>query len=327
MPASSLRSLRQKRVVVLPDAFIDALARLPSWRTMRPQMDEVIRRGGGNLPVGPIEFKLGGNAANTAIALARLGAKVDLITKTDALGRFLLERAAKGSRVNIESVDVGSHASATLALEFQGANLMLSHSGPLHEFGPRNLRAKHWKQIQAADAVVIVNWAQNHQGTQLLRAVATRAKKSGVFVYTDTGDPRHRGPQACRELLRQRKVWDHIDAWGLNENEVRTFSGDRAGHLLDLARNLSKRIAGNLDVHTRRWAATIHDHTFVKVPALPDRPKRLTGAGDAWNAGNLAGYLLGWDDLDRLTFAHRVATRYVTGNSGLPPTASELGSD
>jgi ribokinase len=321
---SSLAKLSQKRVVVLPDAYIDALLRLPTWKKMLPQMERVIRNGGGNIPVGPVEFKLGGNAANMAIALARLGAKVDLITKTDELGQFFLQRAAADTSLNIEPVEVGPAASATLALEFEGSNLMLSHSGPLHDFGPRKLQRHHWKLIESADAVVIVNWAQNHQGTALLQAVATRAQKNDAFVYTDTGDPRHRGPAAARELIRQRKVWDHIDAWGLNENEVRAFSGDRSGPLVTIAKQLSKRIKGRLDVHTRGWAASIHDGALVKVPALPDKPKRLTGAGDAWNAGNLAGYLLDWPVQQRVEFAHLVATKYVTGPSGKPPTPRDL---
>ncbi|HEX9816928.1 MAG TPA: carbohydrate kinase family protein [Candidatus Thermoplasmatota archaeon] len=321
---SSLSSLARKRVVVLPDAYIDALLRLPPWKKMFPQMAKIVKNGGGNIPVGPVEFKLGGNAANMAIALARLGANVDLITKTDALGQFFLERAAKGIKLNIEPVEVGPAASATLALEFEGANLMLSHSGPVHDFGPNKLRRHHWKLIDEADAVVIVNWAQNFQGTHLLKAVANRAQRHDGFVYTDTGDPRHRGPAAARDLIRQRKVWDHIDAWGLNENEVRAFSGDKKGPLLTVAKELSTRIKGHLDVHTRGWAASIHEGRLVKVPALPDTPKRLTGAGDAWNAGNLSGYLLGWDAKERIAFAHTVATKYVTGASGLPPTPKEL---
>src|SRR5688572_17425101 len=117
MAKLGLRSLTKKRVVVLPDAYIDALLRLPSWTKMRPQMESVIRNGGGNIPVGPVEFKLGGNAANMAIALARLGADVDLVTKTDTLGQFFLERAAEGTSLNVEAVEVGPLASATLALE------------------------------------------------------------------------------------------------------------------------------------------------------------------------------------------------------------------
>src|SRR5687767_668529 len=113
----SLHGLRNKRIVVLPDAYIDALVRLPKWTEILPKMEQIVANGGGNLPVGPAEFKLGGNAANFGVALARLGARVDLITQTDELGQFLLQRAAKDSGINIRSVEVGHRASATLALE------------------------------------------------------------------------------------------------------------------------------------------------------------------------------------------------------------------
>ena len=41
----------------------------------------------------------------------------------------------------------------------------------------------------------------------------------------------------------------------------------------------------------------------TRVPAFDFEPIRRTGAGDAWNAGNLAATLLGWPAADRLTLA------------------------
>lgn len=323
MPRSSLRDLATQRVVVLPDAYIDAVVRLPAWEKVLPRMEQIVRNGGGNLPVGPVEFKLGGNATNTGVALARLGARVDLITQTDALGRFLLDRAARECGLNVRRVRSGEHASATLALEFRDANLMLSHAGPLFDFGPERLTRDDWKALESADAVVMLNWAQNRHGTRLMASLAPRLKRRGVFLYVDTSDPRHRGP-AARRLLSERRIWDHVDAWSLNENEVRAFSGDASGTPEALGKRLSERVGTRLDLHTRRWAASIQDGTSVRVPALGGKPRRLTGAGDTWNAANLAGYLLGWPPKERLRFAHRVATRYVTGATGLPPSAPDL---
>jgi ribokinase len=324
MGFGSLAPLASKRVVVLPDAYIDALVRLPRWDRVLPQMERIVRNGGGNLPVGPVEFKLGGNAANFGVALSRLGAKVDLITQTDELGQFLLRRAARHSGINIRSVEVGKKASATLALEFEDANLMLSHAGPLYEFGPGRLSEEHWALMEGADAVVMVNWAQNQKGTRLMAALAPRLKAHDVFLYTDTSDPRHRG-DAVAHLLAERRIWQNVDAWSLNENEVRAFCGDAHGAPEALGRALSKRIKGRLDLHTRRWAASIQAGESVRVAARPGKARRLTGAGDTWNAGNLAGYLLDWPTERRLAFAHKVAAMYVTGPRSLPPTADQAG--
>lgn len=293
---------------------------------MGPKWERIIRHGGGNLPVGPIDFKVGGNAANLAYALARLGAHVDLVTETNPLGKHLLETAARGTRLGLSSVKTGPASSATLALEFGQSNVMLSHAGPLFEFGPGHLDAKAWRKLEAADAVAVTNWAQNRSGTRLLEAIARRLGRRDAFLYVDTGDPRHRGRDA-ETLLRNAAIWNRVSAWGLNENEARAFSRDAHGNVRDLAGRLSRRLGCRLDLHGRQWAVSMVNGARLEVPAQRSRPRRLTGAGDAWNAGNLAGYLLGRSVAARLRLAHRVASRYVTSRDGQPPRGVEVGVD
>jgi ribokinase len=320
LPPVSLAPLRRARAVVLPDLYVDALAFLPPWPESGRRLGAIARRGGGNLPVGAIEFKLGGNAANLAVALARLGAQVDLIAHTDEFGHRLLQRAAKGTGLRMDGVRVGDRGSVTLGLECGPANVMLSHAGPLRDFGPEQLTQGDWERIESADAVALVNWAQNRRGTALLRRLSDRLGRRGVFLYLDTGDVRHRGPDVPA-LRRDRRVWRGVGAFGMNQNELGAFvRGTGVGHAQALAGELDTRI----DLHTRTWAASVTGSTAVRVLAGRTPARRLTGAGDAWNAGNLAGYLLELGDRERLGLAHRVATRYVTGRSGLPPTASEV---
>ncbi|MBI2078721.1 MAG: carbohydrate kinase family protein [Euryarchaeota archaeon] len=323
MPTPSLAGLRRKRIVCLPDFFLDAVVRLPPWAQARAQMDRIAAHGGGNLLVPPITFKAGGNATNLAFALARLGAKVDLIAQTDAVGRFVLGESTKGSGLGLEHVRVEETGPTTIALETGSSNVMLSHSGPVREFGPERLSAKAWRLIEGADAVAAVNWAQNRKGTALLRALARRLAGRPAFFFVDTADPRHRG--ADRDgLLGAKSIWRRVDAWGLNENELRAFTRDERSPLPTLAVSLSRRTQGFIDLHTRTWAVSARAGEKVHVAGERSRPLRLTGAGDAWNAGNLAGHLLGWGPRQRLALAHRVATRYVTSKTALPPTPREL---
>ena len=319
----SLGGLRRKRVVCLPDFFLDAVVQVPRWPKARAEMDRIAARGGGNLLVPPIEFKAGGNAANLAFALARLGAEVRLVAETDRLGRFVLEEGVRGSGLVLDHVRVGPTGPTTVALETGRSNVMLSHSGPVRDFGPERLSAKDWRVIEAADAVAVVNWAQNRRGTDLLRSLARRLSAKDTFVFVDTADPRHRGRDRDA-LLRERAVWRRVDAWGLNENELRAFTKDDRSSLPNLAVALSERVDGFVDLHTRTWAVSAKGGASVHVAAARSKPRRLTGAGDAWNAGDLAGHLLGWPTRERLALAHRVATKYVTAESGLPPSAREV---
>lgn len=320
MTPASLAPLRRTRAVILPDLYVDALAFLPPWAEAGRRMGQIARRGGGNLPVEAIEFKLGGNAANLAVALARLGAQVDLIAHTDEFGHRLLERAAAGTALRTSGVRVGHKGSVTLGLECGDSNVMLSHAGPLSEFGPEQLTAEDWERLESADAVALVNWAQNKRGTALLRKLSERLGKRGVFLYLDTGDTRNR-MQDLAALRQDAKVWRGIGAFGLNENELGALTrGAQVQHAQELAQELGTRI----DLHTRHWAATVTGDTAVRVAAGRAPARRRTGAGDAWNAGNLAGYLLKLGERARLGLAHRVATHYVTGATGLPPTAQQV---
>ena len=320
-----LAALRRKTIAVLPDLYVDALATLPAWSETREQLSAIAERGGGNLPVGPIEVKLGGNAANLAIALARLGARTTLIAETDVIGRLLLERAAAGTALDTEGVRIGRHGSTTLGLECLGANVMLSHAGPLTDFGPERLTKADWSRLAEADAVAIVNWSQNRRGTALVQAVTKRLAPSGTFIYFDSGDPRHRIADA-RALFKGRPWWGSVGAIAMNENELGAFTGRTlaAGDLAAAASRLAGEVGTRIDLHTRTSATTVvPGGAAVTVKGLRGRPRRLTGAGDAWNAGNLAGHVMGWADRDRLRLAHKVATLYVTGASGLPPTARQ----
>lgn len=283
-------------------------------------MGAIARRGGGNLPVSAIEFKLGGNAANLAVALARLGAQVDLIAHTDELGHSLLQRAAAGTDLRTSGVRVGPKGSASLVLECGSSNVMLSHAGPVQDFGPECLTAEDWERIESADAVALVNWAQNRRGTALLRKLSSRLARRGTFLYLDTGDVRHRGSDVPA-LRRDRAAWKGVSAFGMNQNELGAFTD---GTSVEDAQGLADELGTRIDLHTRHWAASVTGDSAVRVAADRTPARRLTGAGDAWNAGNLAGYLMHFGDRDRLGLAHRVATRYVTGASGLPPTAVEV---
>lgn len=357
-----------RRVVVLPDFYVDAVARVPAWDAMAPALQAIAARGGGNLPIGPVDFKVGGQAANVGVALSCLGASVDLVAETDAQGKRMLQDISKQTGLGVRHVAVGAVTSATLALESPQANLMLSHSGPLRRFGPAQVSAAGWRAIEAADAVVLTNWSQDERGTALLAAIARRLRGRKTFLYVDTGDLRHRAAVDVRALLSARAAWARVDAWGLNENEILAATaalGDAApangstdgppptraqrdADVLAKAQALAQRLGTRLDVHTRAWAASVPGKPpstgssrrgvgqvdpssrsppsdgVVRVAAPRDRARRLTGAGDTWNAGNLAGHLLGLEDAARLRLAHAVATRYVIRATGLPPSWREV---
>jgi ribokinase len=323
--------LRDSRAVLLPDLFIDHLVPVPGLHGFEEGTRRLVKQGGGNLLYSPQQTRLGGNAANTGFALARLGVPVTLVAMTDPVGRLLWEEAVRGLPAETKGLISKDRASRTVALELQeeSANVMLSDPGPLADFGPGDLDMEAWGWIEEADLVVATNWAQAvKHGTELFEQVITRAHRAGAFTFLDTGDPAHR-PRAAWDLLRS-PLFASLSAWGVNEHEVRFYAGcllDRPEAELDVEDALSvlaRHTKARVDLHTHTFALSMDAEGAVQVPSFPVHPRFRTGAGDAWNAGNLVGYLLGVPARSRLTLAHAVATLTIGGEAPGPPTMEQV---
>ena len=249
-------------VVTLPDFFLDHFVTLPAWSTVVPEWQAIHARGGGNILTPGQHFQPGGNAANTALGLARLGVRTHLVTRTSAFGKSYLEHTLGRHGVDMRHVRADGQLSVTTALEFHEArpsNVMLSDSGSVAQFGPDSLDANDWTLLEAADLVLIANWSQNRSGTALVEAVARAARKAGRRSMLDTGDPSSRHGD-LHELHERLIPLAELDIYALNENELRQVAGRALAdgrEEVEAARALArKRPDATLDLHTARMAAT-----------------------------------------------------------------------
>lgn len=321
------QELQDRRVVVLPDFFVDRFVPVPPWEGFSERVAAIHGRGGGNLPTRAQTLRVGGDAANTAYALGRLGVPVRLVAHADAFGRELLERVLGPVGVDLAGVRDAERSASTVALEFEdGANVMLSDAGPLASASPDDLTEEDWTAVEDADAVLFGNWSQaRRHGTELLAAVLERAQGRTML---DTSDPTHRSEGDARDLLGHPAVRDQLDVWAMNEAEARHFGRLAAGEdppdWEAAAAAVAKTFAGRVDAHTADAALTVQTGRSVRCRTAPVSPKHRTGAGDAWNAGDLLGYLLGLDDAHRLEVANAVAGALLTDEAHRPPTLGVL---
>ena len=63
---------------------------------------------------------------------------------------------------------------------------------------------------------------------------------------------------------------------------------------------------------------------MTKVRIASVRPRRLTGAGDVWDAGAIYGRLKGMDEPERLRFANTAARLYLRSDVLAPPTLAQV---
>jgi sugar/nucleoside kinase (ribokinase family) len=336
------REIKDISVVVMPDFFLDRLISLRRDKSQfSEKLEDIIERKGGSIDrVEQTELR-GGNAVNTASALAALGVKVTPIVCTDPLGIQLIKFYLKPLGVSLSHVKVFKKLSVTTALEFESedgkVNVMLRNVGALADFGPGSLDDNDFKAIEDADYVCIFNWVGTRRyGTELAKTVFHYAKTSGKGkTYYDTADPtpnKKKIPELVKNVLQDKSV----DILSVNENEAICYASclsHKAEKVKGLgieesakesARILAAHLSARIDLHTTSFSATFTRKKEALVSALKVPVLRATGAGDAWDAGNILGDAYGLSDHSRLALANAVAAYYISNSNGAHPTRKQL---
>ena len=134
----------------------------------------------------------------------------------------------------------------------------------------------------------------------MAQAVFERAKLEGRGkTYYDTADPNPNAqgiPYFMDKVLKTSKV----DILSVNENEAITYASlldeglkrkksqlSFAELAMEAARILARHLSARIDLHTTLFSASLKGKREVVVPTFKIEVFRATGAGDAWNAGNI----------------------------------------
>ncbi|MCS7385230.1 MAG: carbohydrate kinase family protein [archaeon GB-1867-005] len=322
-------------VTAMPDFFIDHFIIFPSSiEELVMEIKEAAKRHGGNIFKGHQYLLRGGCAANFASALAKLGVKVKLIAETNIIGRHILEVFAEN--VDLNHLKIGDEYSITAALEVKvhdkNVNIMISYPGPASNFGPEKLNESDYETIMKSDFIAIFSWNMNKRANNLIKEVFSRAKNSGKSkTYLDLGDPTSKKDE-LKKLIREVLVKDLVDALSVNENELIQLAsainvnigGDHQGRLIGTLKAVSMKLNLRIDLHTACFAATAYEGEIKVVPTFAVKVLRVTGAGDAWNAGNIFGWGINLTDVERLMVANAVAAYYISNEHAEHPSLSDL---
>ncbi|MFW9847629.1 MAG: carbohydrate kinase family protein [Candidatus Thorarchaeota archaeon] len=326
--------------VILPDFFLDHFLISGSLEDFIEALRKMASQGGGNL-MGTTQFiRRGGNSANVAAALHKLGVESILIVTTDAYGKQILQSLID-SDFNLDYIHDDGALSSTVSIEVEHngrrVNLMVSDSGSAARFSFEQLTEKDLKAISKSQIIVLENLNHNKEGVNLARDLFTYARNhSKASTFMDTGDPSG-DPEKIIGLVKSVVHEGLVDILSVNENESAWFAwalDNRAQHWRDAVRNpecwmdtakfLSGETGVRVDLHTPYYSATIEDDSVVAIPTFKVDSKILCGAGDAWNAGDIFGEIFGLTKKDRLLFANSVAALYVSQGTAEHPTRKDV---
>ena len=335
--------IEELNVVVMPDFFLDRLVSLNcDVETFSEIFGNVVRRKGGSIDgIEQTELR-GGNAINTASALAALDVKTIPIVCTSKLGAQLIKIYLKPETANLSHIKIFKKLSITTAMEFKTengkVNVMLRDVGALADFGPHHLSDEDFEVTESANYVCVFNWAGTRRfGTELAETVFRHVKTKGRGkTYYDTADPTPNKGKIS-ELVKNVLQSKYVDVLSVNENEAICYASQLSNEIEELkrslkfdelakesARVLASHLPARVDLHTTSFSATFtkKGETFVPVFQVP--VLRATGAGDAWNAGNILGDAHRLSDGCRLTLANAVAAYYISNLEGTHPTRKQL---
>lgn len=233
----------------------------------------------------------GGCAANTAIALSKLGAKVSILGSTgdDRLGQFLLEELRK-YEIDLRGLKTRSHCStsATMVLVHpDGERSFLHHIGANALF---SLSDVDFSQIQECGVLhiagaLVMPGIDGPPTAQILRT----ARRHGIVTTLDTA-----WDASGRWLKTLESCLPHLDYFMPSLEEALELSKlQQEEEILDffLDRGCVTVILkmGEYGAVAKNSAGTI------KVQAIPSHAVDCTGAGDCFAAGFLRGLLEGWE--------------------------------
>ncbi|MBD3266585.1 hypothetical protein GF373_07940 [bacterium] len=263
---------------LVADIFASPLERLP--------------RPGELVLADTIAVYPGGNALNTAVALARLGEPVAMAGSIgdDALGDLLLgaiqERGVDGSGIHRER---GGSTSSTFILRAEGEDRRFIHSlGVAGQFSGEHIDA----DLIPEQGIVLVGGYLKLAGWDdgILAGLLQKAREKQTKVVFNVCLAQDSGvdPNRCLWLL------EHVDIFILNEDEARIITNET-----DLKRQaeVMRRAGAGTVVITRGQnglyaddGQSVVEMGIYRVPLVDP-----SGCGDCFNAGLVAGLLHGWE--------------------------------
>ncbi len=264
-------------VVVLGDLVVDVV--------MAPDRD--LQRGTD--VTGRVQLRQGGSAASTARWLGRIGARSSLICAVgrDPQGRALVA-AVTGDGVTVRAVRVAGARTGRIGVlvEPGGERSFVTERGAALRLRPEDLRAA-W--FEGADALHLPAYSLLDQPLGLAgMAAAKLAHAAGALVTVDLSSSAPllaRGRQSALSLI----LFTAPDLLFATRDECRALVGAKhEERLLDLAPvAVVKRGRKGATILARDGRIRLR----FEVATTPITAADTTGAGDAFDAGFLAGWL------------------------------------
>ncbi len=235
--------------------------------------------------INKITYSIGGNAANFAVAAAKIGNNAELISAIgkDHVTEFLLDELKKNSVKHTLFRSNKLNGCSLVFVNEKGRRRILSNKGALEELKLKWVYDKLCRRLKGNQLVYFGGWQHLlglHNG--FVPFLKRLKKKNCLIAFDVTFDEFGRWDKVF-PLLR------YIDLLFLNEIELLKLTG--RNKINDGLKALAKKSSGIIILKKGKKGAVAYADTIIREPATKNRARDSTGAGDVFNAAFLTAYL------------------------------------
>lgn len=274
----SLGPFRMDLFVTLPEEEITEVCSVDRKRCM-------IELGfGEKIAVKSIHFSIGGNAANNAVGITRLGLKAAIVATigdgwTDKQARDILER----ENVDTKFVEIKAGQQAFgVIINYQGERTILSYYSD---------SLCSWPEDETLDAKWIYLTSMGEGYEDFYQKAVEWAKKKGAKIAFNPGT---RQIKAGLEHLKY--AYAAAEVIFVNKEEAAEIlkiqdSSIKIKELLFKLRDIGPKVVIITDGGEGSYA--YDGEKYLHMPIVPAEVVQRTGAGDAFGSGFMAAYISG----------------------------------
>ena len=249
----------------------------------------------------------GGAAANVATALARLGFKVGFVGTLgkDIVGKFLYDELIK-ENIDLSSIIWKDEFSGimSIAVTGDGERTIMGFRGANKLLSPKDVKKDY---VISSKIVFISGYAllEEPQRSAALEVISL-ARRSNVKIFIDICEP-----LANYGASKLSKIIGKISCTFLNFREFKILFRDSKSDIETFLEKYSEIIVVKMG---KKGAEAITSRFKVKVPTFNVKVIDTTGAGDAFDAGFIAGFLKRFSFKEALILANALAAWKCQGH-------------
>lgn len=243
-------------------------------------------RFGDKVPVGPATSTIGGNAANNVIGASRLGLKAAIYTNIgEDIDDMRIKSTFRREKVDTRYVkeNKGFQSNHHIVLTYQGERTILVYHQPW-KFNLPDLDRTRWIYLTSLPPSVIDSNIIDQLINFLERSGARLAYNPGTF-------------QIKQGVKKNPRLLSLAELFIVNKEEAKLVLGRSEGEEVEikaLLHSLASLGPRNIVVTDGKGGSYGFDgESYWKLDAFPAELVEMTGAGDAYSTGAVAGLLYG----------------------------------